>query len=81
MFMFLEQNKKYNISCVKEKRSTSPLQTQKNTMRIWDKIIVMLDLLNKGQVDPKRLSDEYSHVCPKWNLRFAQKAGVKQGKN
>ena len=42
----------------------------------------MLNLLEiKEQVDPKRLSDEYSHVCPKCEpKRFAQKAGVKQRK-
>ena len=36
---------------------------------------------DKGKVDPKRLSDEYSHVCPKCDpKRFAQKKGVEQRK-
>jgi len=36
---------------------------------------------DKGQVDPKRLNDDYSHVCPKCDpKRFAQKKGVQQRK-
>jgi hypothetical protein len=36
---------------------------------------------DKGQVDPKRLTNDYSHVCEKCDpKRFAQKAGVLQRK-
>ena len=36
---------------------------------------------DKGKVDPKRLNDDYSHVCPKCDpKRFAQKKGVEQRK-
>ena len=36
---------------------------------------------DKGKVDPKRLTDDYTHVCPKCDpKRFAQKQGVKQRK-
>ena len=36
---------------------------------------------DKGKVDPKRLTDDYTHVCPKCDpKRFAQKQGVRQRK-
>ena len=36
---------------------------------------------DKGRIDPKRLCDDYSHVCPKCDpKRFAQKRGVEQRK-
>ena len=82
MFMFLRTEQKVQYFMRKGKKGQQHPYKRKKTLCVFECDNCHAEFIrDKGQVDPKRLSDEYSHVCPKCEpKRFAQKAGVKQRK-
>ena len=80
--MFKRTERKIQYFLRKGKKGQHPTYKRKKTLVVFqcDNCHVEFQR-DKGKVDPKRLTDDYTHVCPKCDpKRFAQKQGVRQRK-
>ena len=79
--MFLRTEKKIQYYMRKGKHGHHPYKRKKTLVFFECDNCHEEFTRDKGQVDPKRLNNDYSHVCEKCDpKRFAQKVGVLQRK-
>ena len=80
--MFLRTERKIQYFLRKGKKGLHHTYKRKKTLVVFKCDDCHEEFIrDKGKVDPKRLNDDYSHVCPKCDpKRFAQKKGVEQRK-